>query len=316
MRLKLVAVIAMLASCTAAASEPYHLIPGSVPLSRGPDGNSVILDAPQGLIVVDTGRHPDHVAKILAAVSERGRPIAAIVNTHWHYDHTTGNRELLTAFPAAEVVASRAIDGAMYKDFVAKSRRGAEGHLASGKATAQQEAAIRRGFAAMDDPAALRARRPVDRNGAREIAGRTLDVNLARHAASEGDVWLYDAQSRTAIVGDLVVDIVPFMDTACPEGWTRALDAIAATPFETLIPGHGPAMSKTRFLEWKSAFDRFVACGRSDTPVPACADGWSRDAKSFIPETHRTYAKEAAAYYLGTRFRSAPEERNRFCNES
>ena len=77
----------------------YHLVPGSVPLDKGPDGNSILLDAPKGLILVDTGRHPEHAEKLLAYAKERGQPIAAIVNTHWHLDHTTGNLDIRQAFP-------------------------------------------------------------------------------------------------------------------------------------------------------------------------------------------------------------------------
>ena len=80
------------------------------------------------------------------------------------------------------------------------------------------------------------------------IAGRRLQVNLAPFAATEGDVWLYDPASRLLVAGDLVVTEVPFMDTACAEGWRRALDAIAATPFTTLIPGHGDPMTHEQFL--------------------------------------------------------------------
>ena len=60
MRYFLLAVTLLGSSCASAeAPAPiYHLIPGSVPLDKGPDGNSILLDAPDGLIVVDTGRHP------------------------------------------------------------------------------------------------------------------------------------------------------------------------------------------------------------------------------------------------------------------
>ena len=56
------AVLTLLIGCATAASaaEPYHLIPGAVPLDAGPDGNTIVLDAPKGLIVYDTGRHPEH----------------------------------------------------------------------------------------------------------------------------------------------------------------------------------------------------------------------------------------------------------------
>src|SRR5688572_10730998 len=95
----------LLAACvTAPANEPagYHLIPGSFEPNRGPDGNSIFLDAPAGLILVDTGRHPAHRDRLLAYARERGRPIVAILNTHWHLDHSTGNGDIRAAYPEAE----------------------------------------------------------------------------------------------------------------------------------------------------------------------------------------------------------------------
>ena len=80
--------LALLALAGCAAARPqapaYHLIRGAVPADKGPDGNTIILDAPDGLIVVDTGRHPEHAQAILDYAKEKHRPIAAIVNTHWH----------------------------------------------------------------------------------------------------------------------------------------------------------------------------------------------------------------------------------------
>src|SRR5829696_4817015 len=57
------------------------LLPGAVPPDRGPDGNTVILVAPSGLVAIDTGRHPWHSDGILAFARSRQRPVAAIV-TH------------------------------------------------------------------------------------------------------------------------------------------------------------------------------------------------------------------------------------------
>ena len=113
--------------------------------------------------------------------------------------------------------------------------------------------------------------------------------------------------------GDLVVGLVPFMDTACPEGWSRALGEIAKLPFTTLIPGHGDPMTKAEFLQWRSAYDNFVGCGHSARPAKECVEGWSRDAAKFIDAAHKEYAKGAAGYYLQTRLRSSPEEQQRYC---
>jgi hypothetical protein len=67
---------AVLMASTCAGAEPYHLIPAAVPLDKGPDGNTVVLDAPRALIVFDTARHPEHAQAILDYAKQRHRPIA------------------------------------------------------------------------------------------------------------------------------------------------------------------------------------------------------------------------------------------------
>ena len=146
------------------------------------------------------------------------------------------------AYPQVAIFASNALEGAL-ATFLKKSR--------------EQSDAARRpehpGFTTRSDPSGrdvidhperIRPNHLVERSGRLKIAGRMLDVHLANFAATEGDVWLYDPKTRVAIVGDLVVDIVPFMDTACAEGWLKALGEIERTPFKTLIPGHGAAINR------------------------------------------------------------------------
>ena len=145
------------------------------------------------------------------------------------------------------------------------------------------------------------------------VAGKRLQMHVADYAATESDLWFYDPQAKVAVVGDLVVGIMPFMDTACADGWKAALNDISAVPFTTLIPGHGPVMSRTDFLAWKTAYENYIACGRSQAEVKTCVDGWQRDAAQFISESDRKYVAEGADYYLKTRVRSKPEEQLKFC---
>jgi glyoxylase-like metal-dependent hydrolase (beta-lactamase superfamily II) len=301
-----------LALLLAAASPDWQLIPGSFARGSGPDGNTVILDAPDGLIVVDTGRHQAHQDAILAAARSRGKPIAAIVNTHWHLDHTGGNAELRAAYPGIPVYGSNAIDGAL-KGFFPRSRAGAEQFIASGKAKPEQIAEIRRDIATMDDLANLRPTQVVTRTGTMTIAGRRLDVHLEPYAATAGDVWLYDPKARLAIAGDLVVGLTPFMDTACPEGWRAALGHIAATPFTTLVPGHGAAMTRADFAQWRKAFDALLDCAGGSAARQTCIDGWMRDAVAFVPAADRDRVPGMIGYYIDTRLRASPEEKARFC---
>jgi glyoxylase-like metal-dependent hydrolase (beta-lactamase superfamily II) len=168
----------------------------------------------------------------------------------------------------------------------------------------------------MDDPDGLRATDLVTGSGEINVAGRPLVVNLAPYAATEGDVWIVDRQAGLAIVGDLVVGLTPFMDTACPEGWRSALDAIAATEFTTLVPGHGEVMDKAAFLQWRSAFNNLLDCAASAKTKEECVAGWRRDAAAFIPAGDEKRVDSMIGYYLDSRLRAAPEERRRWCPKS
>ena len=312
--LAMVAACLLAACATAPESEPlgHHLIPGTFEPNRGPDGNSVFLDAPDGLILVDTGRHPAHRDRLLGYARARGRPIVAILNTHWHLDHSTGNGELRAAFPDAPLYATTAIEGAL-AGFLRDGRERTAARLAAGQVPPEREAEVRRFLAVMAAPDTLRPTRPVTASGPVEIGGRRLVLNVAPFAATEADLWIHDPAAGLIVAGDLVVAEVPFMDTACADGWRRALEAIAATPFTTLIPGHGEPMDRPAFLSWKRAFDNLLDCAASPVARASCIAGWRRDAAAFQRPGRGAMIDEMTGYYLDTRLRAAPEERERFC---
>jgi glyoxylase-like metal-dependent hydrolase (beta-lactamase superfamily II) len=312
--MRLLALLALSLAGAAPAAKPdlgWHVVPGAFEPGRQPDGNSVFIDAPEGLILIDTGRSPAHQEKLLAYAKARGKPIAAIVNTHWHLDHTGGNSEIRAAYPKAPVYGSKAIEGAL-TGFFPQSRKSSMEFLASGQAGPELQAEIKGDLAAMDDRESLRPSRAVARSGRVRVAGRPLRLNLARFAATEGDVWVYDERSKLLVAGDLAVGLVPFFDTGCPEGWRKALGEIAATPFATLVPGHGEPMTRPQFLQWRKAFDNLLDCAASTRAKEACVAGWKRDAAAFIPAGERRI-DSLVGYYLDTRLRAAPAERDRFC---
>ena len=85
-------------------AEGIRVVPGTYAPPRQPDGNTVLFTAPDGWVVVDSGRHPAHAAAVLAAAA--GAPVHTVVNTHWHLDHVAGNPALRAAHPALRVIAS------------------------------------------------------------------------------------------------------------------------------------------------------------------------------------------------------------------
>jgi glyoxylase-like metal-dependent hydrolase (beta-lactamase superfamily II) len=285
------------------------LIEGGFEPGRQPDGNSVLIEGPEGLLLVDTGRHASHSAKIDTAIAVRGKPLVRIVNTHWHLDHVSGNLALKAKHPAVRVSASDAIDEAL-TGFLKRSADSARPALADGKIPEPMASEVRGDLATYARGGELRPDDVVRKNGAIDAGGRRIELRIARNAATAGDVWLYDPETRVLIAGDLVTMPVPFLDTACPDGWLRALNAVEATPFVTLIPGHGAPMDRAGFLAWKRAFATLLDCARSDRKATYCTAGWYDSWTSHsTPPAEKLRILSMADYYVG-RIRSGELDKN------
>ncbi len=275
------------------------LIPGGIRAGREPDGNSVIFAAPAGLIVVDTGRHEWHRRAILSLARSQAQPIVAIVNSHWHLDHVSGNPTLRAAFPQLRVYASNAIDHAL-TGFLAASATEQAGYPDDPQFPEELREDIRGDLLAIRNGAALKPDVVITGSGPMTLGGRVLTVNLAPDAATAGDIWLYDTTSRVVVLGDLVTLPAPFLDTACPDGWQAALAQVAATPFRIAIPGHGAPMTRAQFSLYRQAFSAFIHCADSSHSGTECATDWVSAIRSLLaadpPEEQQ--AQGTAAYYV------------------
>ena len=238
--------------------------------------------------------------------------MAAIVNSHWHLDHVSGNAALRAAYPQLRVYASDAIKDAL-AGFLAASARDAPGYLADAKIPEDMRADIGADLAAIQNGAALMPDVVISASGVVTLAGRRLAINLAPNAATAGDVWIYDDASKVAAVGDLVTLPAPFLDTACPDGWRAALAQVAAAPFKILIPGHGSPMSPAQFSSYRREFASFLICANSDRAKQACASAWTQGIASLLTEDpHELQRADAMAGYYVDMLR-ANGGRSRYC---
>jgi len=275
------------------------MIPGGMLANREPDGNSVIFETPAGLAVVDTGRHQWHRDAILSLARVQKKDIVAIVNSHWHLDHVSGNPMLRAAYPHLMVYASDAIDEAL-TGFLASSAKESGRYLGDPQIPAGLRDDVRMDVSTIQNGAALKPDVVITTSGLNDIGGRPLRVRLAKNAATAGDVWLYDERVRVAVLGDLVTLPAPFLDTACPDGWELALAKISSTPFKTAIPGHGAPMSHPQFVQYRQAFETFIDCARSAAPKRECATVWANSVQPLLGPDSRALrgASETATYYV------------------
>jgi glyoxylase-like metal-dependent hydrolase (beta-lactamase superfamily II) len=290
----LVAVIG--ASALSVTGPGIMVIPGGFEPGRQPDGNSVVFAGPDGLVVLDSGRHAAHTQKILDFAAQSKQPIAAVINTHWHLDHVSGNPRLRAAHPGLKVYASNAIDGAM-RGFLAESKPQAASLLARKDVPDSVKAEIRADLASIDSGKALYPDVVVGAAQDVVLGGRRLHIGF-EHAATRGDLWVYDPQTKFLAAGDLVTLPVPFFDTGCASGWSAALARLDQFDFERLLPGHGPGLTHAQFSSYRTAFDGFVACAATGLDKKRCADGWVRDAGALIAEADRPRIGGMLEYYV------------------
>jgi len=288
------------------------LLRGAFVPGKQPDGNTVMLAGDDGWVVVDSGRHAAHTQRIIDVASASGRPVTAIVNTHWHLDHVSGNAVLRRTYPGVAVHASGAIEQAL-QGFLAEYRKQLQAMIESGAGDAAQTAAWRDEVARIDAGAELVPDVPVTGVGERSVAGRRVELGLARDAVTGGDVWLFDPATRILVAGDLVTLPVPLFDTACPEQWRAELAELESVAFETLVPGHGRPLDRAELGRYRRAFEELLRCAGGTADARQCIDGWMTGASGLFEAAEEKLARSLLEYYIGQILRAPVEMRTKYC---
>jgi glyoxylase-like metal-dependent hydrolase (beta-lactamase superfamily II) len=302
-------------ACAASLVAPgTFLVEGEAAPNRQPDGNSIIIEAPRGLIVFDTGRHPEHAQQLLDFARTQGRPIAAIINSHWHLDHVGGNPQLRAAFPEMSVYASGAINAAR-TGFLADYRAQLVTEIANAAKNLGAQASMRAEIALIDAGDVLGPTEIITASGSMTIAGLSLRVHLESRAVTAGDVWVFDPKTRVLLAGDLVTLPAPFFESACPSRWQASLAHLEKTPFDLLVPGHGAPMQRRQFTAYRKAFSNLLACAASNAKKTVCIEGWIGDAASLIDSKDASYARTLIDYYLENYLRNPSERIRKFCTD-
>jgi glyoxylase-like metal-dependent hydrolase (beta-lactamase superfamily II) len=287
------------------------LLPGRFVPDVQPDGNTVIFRGPEGLVVIDTGRHADHTQSIVDFARRERAPVRVVVNTHWHLDHVGGNPRLRREFPGVRIYASSALSGAL-TGFLASYRASLEAQLEKAPSPEKAEP-LRAEIAIIDAGPALAPDEIVAGSGERLLAGLHLDLHLETFAVTAGDVWVFDPRSKVLAAGDLVTLPVPFLDTACPERWGAALDHLAKTDFKVLVPGHGPPLHRRELETYRRAFGNLLSCAASTRGKQECIEGWMRDAGELLGNEDPAFTRALLDYYVGDQLRGDPARTAKLC---
>jgi glyoxylase-like metal-dependent hydrolase (beta-lactamase superfamily II) len=91
------------------------------------------------------------------------------------------------------------------------------------------------------------------------VGGKEVELREFR-GHTRGDTVAYFAADRVICVGDLLTTadgipmIVNYADGGSWMDWSRSVDEILRMDFDTVIPGHGPAITKAQFVQFRHKF--------------------------------------------------------------
>jgi glyoxylase-like metal-dependent hydrolase (beta-lactamase superfamily II) len=223
--------------------------PGSV--------NVLWLNAPRGLVVIDSGRTLSEAHRTVAAIRAVHRPVVGILITHAHPDHVGGLGVLHEAFPHAPMYATAA--------------------------TAEEIRTDSKGFYALtrqidgdDYPAVMTVPDHVLRPDRPVLVGGLL-LRTAEFGPGETDTAtaFYEPASRTLFTGDLVANhMTPALLEGHTCGWLSDLDRLRKRfpHARTLYPGHGAPGSRDLIGE-QATYLRDVRAFVTPAAAPSSAGG-------------------------------------------
>jgi glyoxylase-like metal-dependent hydrolase (beta-lactamase superfamily II) len=236
-------------------------------------GNIVAIVGDEAVAVVDTGHHPRLTRKIVGEIRAlTPKPVRYVVNTHWHNDHVSGNHVFEEAWPGVTFVAHAFTAQVMDKDvrefqgpnctpFLRTQSQPLRDALASGKGRDGQplpearrkrlEAFVLEADVAIEECAEFRYRSPgltfTDKVTLR-LGKREVEVMHWGRGNTAGDVVAWVPDAKVLAAGDLVVHPFPFATGSYISEWAVVLKRLEATPYEAMVPGHGPVMRDRKYV--------------------------------------------------------------------
>lgn len=208
--------------------------------------NSTVFVGSRGIAVVDTQVNPGLARRLLAQLERAfAKPVLYAINTHYHWDHCSGNRVFREA--GATLLCSRRTAAAL-QERQPRQRAFLEG----------------RGFELGDDPLIPDAYSedlpPID------LGGLTLELSHGHTAETADPTLVWCRERRVLAAGDTVMtgSFPIFGQPSQREGlendaWLAALDEVRGFQAAVVAPGHGPAAGEAELATLEAICRWFLA---------------------------------------------------------
>jgi cyclase len=223
---------------TAPVTDDVHVI-------YGLGGNVGVLRTDRGAVVIDTMTFRSQGARILELAEQLGGgPVQAVVNTHYHMDHTHGN----PAFPAGTKVIATDRTLAYLKTVDADYWKG--------------------------DAAGTLPNETVHNEHELRVGNKTVRLIHPGRGHTDGDLVALFVEDRVLHTGDLFSNgRYPNIDLEAGGSvreWVGTIDRLLDLDFDRVIPGHGPVTDRDALRAFQAFMRQLAEVGEQ-----AARGGWS-----------------------------------------
>lgn len=187
-------------------------------------------------LVVDTRATQEQGRELAEAVRTITPHPWAVVNTHFHFDHSFGN----AAFRPATVWGHRRCVESLVTDGDAMRDRFVERYRAAGDTEKVAQLTATR----VDPPDA-----PVDDAATLSVGGRPVHLRFLGRGHTDNDLVVVVPDADLLLAGDLVEQgAPPQFGNGFPLDWPATMEALLALVTGAVVPGHGAVVDRA-FVE-------------------------------------------------------------------
>jgi glyoxylase-like metal-dependent hydrolase (beta-lactamase superfamily II) len=223
--------------------------------------NAAVFVRSKDVVVVDAHSKPSAAAALVAQIKREltDKPVRYVINTHFHWDHTQGDKAYRQTGGTVDFIATNATKQLMSELAVARMKasldevpsqidkmqqRAAHSSSAAEKAFCAEQIRQMQSYQAelKDYPLELPTITFDDSYLLRDPA---FDLHLEFHgyAHTAGDVFVFCPQQRALATGDASHGWLPNLGDGFPHAWPATIDKVMRGDFKYVLGGHGPMQS-------------------------------------------------------------------------
>lgn len=230
--------------------------------------NAGIIVGDNSVAVVDTLISAKEGQRFLADIKAvTDKPVRYVINTHYHLDHTFGNK--VFADLGAVIIAQVNCAAELH-------RKMAEGiaNAAAYGLTPEQMAGTEPAYPTITFTDRLRL----------DLGGVEVELQYVSPSHSSGSSMVRVPGDKVVFAGDILfTKFYPYMGDGDIPGWQKNLDTLAAMDVERIIPGHGPLSGKADIADMRIYLTLFDQKARELVAGPGSPEQIVAELKKILP---------------------------------